>query len=199
MSKKNLRLRKVCMHDKELDNLLSDDFLDSLEDKDKSIDAVQPSVPEWVTDNEEDVSYRAWKAILELKSEKTQSINTYKKVVTNKTAVSVYQIKKSEVGKVVDKAPQNLFRGKAAFCSKLLDFFDEQNDLLLEFLKQEQEKLTNLQKVTGIRTMKKEQIVGEYQKLRDKVEFLRRKHVKESIDLVISRMPLDLQSKLRSK
>ena len=185
------------MNDKDLDELLSDDFLKSLEATDGLATATEPEPPSWVTNDKEHDSYKAWAVILKLKNEKNRSIEAYKKRISNNTPASVYKIKKSEVAAAVGKAPQNLFRGKADFCSRLVDFLDAQNKVLLTAFESEQEKLQHSKSATGLRAKKKKEIVGEYQVLRDIVTRLRRKHVKDTIDLAISRMPLDLQEKLR--
>jgi hypothetical protein len=187
------------MHDKGLDDLLSDDFLDSLGDEEVLTEEEDTPIPEGVPDDKEHTAYKAWKAILELKSEKGNAIKAYNQIANKKTPKSLYEIKKTEVGKSVGKSQQNLFYGKASFCKGLNDCIEDQNDELLELFEKEQEVLKNPKRVTGIRAKKKNEIVTDYQQLRETVELLRRKNAKETIDLVIGRMPLDLQAKLRSK
>lgn len=190
------------MCNKELDDTLSDDFLDGLDDDSTETEEVQEAErvkPDWVSSDEEHNSYKAWSAILELVIQKEDGIKAYKKIADKSTPVGLYQVKKSEVGKRVGAAPQNLFNGKQKFCKGLRTFFKVQNKDLYKLFEKEQAVLRNPQTTTGLRAKKKALIVNEYQELREAVKLLRRKNAKEVIDLAISRMPLDLQDRLRSR
>lgn len=191
------------MHDEDLDNLLSDDFLDSLDDEQsqepKDTIAEESSIPDWVPNDENDTTYKAWKAICDLRDEKSAAIKDYKKVKDNTTKKSLYEINRSEVARVVDKAANNIFYGSGKSKGNLKRFLKAQNKDLLELFEKEQEALgkDQPQKSTGIRAKKKEEVVKLYQELEDRYKRLQRTTAMAMLDESVSRLPLDLQSYLK--
>ncbi|EGR3087374.1 hypothetical protein DMW14_24835, partial [Vibrio parahaemolyticus] len=89
---------------------------------------------------------------------------------------------------------QSIFRS-SSFSSSLLDYFDHINSELLDCYERQQRKLQK-RKNTGIRTKKKEQLVKSYQELEKENIQLKRKIVKDVLDLASERMPFDLRMKL---
>lgn len=193
------------MHDEDLDNLLSDDFLDSLDDeqsqepKDAITDVL--SIPDWVPNDENDTTYKAWKAICDLRDEKSAAIKDYKKVKDKTTRKSLYEINRSEVARVVDKAANNIFYGTGKSKDHLKRFLNTQNKDLFDLFEKEQEALgkEQSQKSTGIRTKKKEEVVKLYQELEERYKRLQRTAAMAMLDESVSRLPLDLQSYLKQK
>lgn len=186
------------MSEKELDELLSDDFLDSLDIDDVTTELGESVKPDWLPSNQNHLVYKGWEAILVLKAEKEKAIKEYKKIANNKTPKSLYEMKKTEVGRAVGDDQRYIFYGKGKHYEEICKFFDEQNEQLLNLFKDTQEKLASRQKSTGIRVQKKEQIVNGYQQLRDENEQLRRQNAKDMLDMSIGRLPLDLQILLKS-
>ncbi|MBU2919147.1 hypothetical protein KO505_14465 [Psychrosphaera sp. F3M07] len=186
------------MNDKELDDLLSDDFLASLEPEDSSVkDPLD--VPDYLPNDENHTGYKAWKAIKYIKSIKEEMIKDYREVADSQTPKSLYQIYKSEVGREIERAPQNVFSGKASFCEPLSDFLDKKNKELLTLFDEEQALLKVERKQTGSRGKRKDQVVYEYQQMREELNALKHQKAKDMLDLAISRLPLDLQQKLKVK
>lgn len=185
------------MSNSELEDLMSDDFLAELDNVTSQEGEVQR--PEWVPNDESHNTYKAWKAILQLALDKKSQIEQYTKAIDQKTPKSLYEVTKSDVGRALGKAQQNIFYGKAKNGKELLSFLESQNDMLLCHLQKKQSLQESKQNVTGIRKNKKETIVKELQVMRGKVEFLRRKNAKDVLDLAIAKLPLDLQQKLRNK
>ncbi|MEZ8775780.1 hypothetical protein [Vibrio sp. 10N.247.310.17] len=180
------------MVDKELDELLSEDFLDSLNDEDSSEDKVKQ--PLWVIDDVQHTTFKAYHTILKFKASKLTAIKNYGKVATNKTPKSLYQISKTEVAKQVEVSAQSIFRA-STFSKDALAFFNEVNKELLEVHEVEQKKQLK-RKNTGLRKNKKEEIVKSHQSIEEKYETLKRLKTKEMLELTIERMPLDLRVKL---
>lgn len=185
------------MHDKELDDLLSDDFLGALETGDSSVKQ-DAAIPEWVPESHGNNGFKAWQAIRGIRSEKENAIKSYGKIADRKTPKGLYKIKKSEVARVIGKDAQNLFAGKAAFCEPLSNFLDDQNEELFALFEKEQALLTAKQKQTGVRVKKKDQVVYEYQQMRDELNTLKCQRAKDVLDMAVSRLPLDLQEKLQA-
>lgn len=186
------------MHDDDLDELMTDDFLSSLEDdiSEEATDSTKHEKPPWVVDDESHTTYRAWQAILTLKEHKERGIASFGKVVDRKTPKSLYQLKKSEVAVVVGVSAQSIFR-TSMFSEDILEFFDTTNKALLVLHDQEQKKQLTRHRSTGVRTRKKEELVDEVQVLRNKVKELESRQVQETLDLVLSQMPIDLRRRLR--
>lgn len=187
------------MHDEELDKLMEDEFLDSLDDSDATTKVEVTLIkPYWLPNDEQHLVYRGWEAILALRAEKEKSIKAYKKIANKKTPKGLYAMKKTDIGRAVGEDQHYIFYGKGESYQGICQFFDEQNDELLEVFESAQKALTGSQKSTGIRVQKKEQIVSEYQRLREDNELLRRQNAKDMLDLSIGRLPLDLQVLLKS-
>ena len=182
------------MHD-DLAGLMSEEFLDSLDAKGKDNPLKEVEKPVWVQE-ERHTTHRAWQAILALKAKKEISIRTFGKVADSKTLKSVYEIKKSEVAKIVGVSAQSIFRA-SSFSSNVLDFFNSENIELLKLHKKEQQKQKLRNKKTGLRVNKKENLVKEVQELRKKVRELECRQVKDTLDLALIQMPFDLRQKLR--
>ncbi|MDE1223659.1 hypothetical protein MCT03_04900 [Vibrio aestuarianus] len=180
------------MHnDFELDKLMSDEFLDSLDDTlDKSEQNEQPS---WMVNEPGHTTYKAYYAILDLKKEAEEAISSFGEVATNKTK-KFYQIKKSNVAKAVGRSAQSIFNA-SSFSKDIEAFFDDVNKELLEMHELEQKKQLNRKK-TGIRVKKKEVIVQSHQSLEKKYNELKARSVKETLDLAVAKMPLDLKAKM---
>ncbi|CAH7149085.1 hypothetical protein AB6D20_009610 [Vibrio splendidus] len=178
-------------NDFDLDELMSDEFLDSLDDtSDKSAQNEQPS---WVVDDPEHTTHKAYHAILDLKKEAEEAISSFGEVVTNKTK-KFYQIKKSNVARVVGRSAQSIFNA-SSFSRDIEGFFDDVNQELLEMHEIEQKKQLKRKK-TGIRVNKKEVIVQSHQSLEKKHNALKARSVKETLDLAVAKMPLDLKAKM---
>jgi len=184
------------MHNDELNELMSDGFLDGLDEKSEAVNDEEN--PGWVSSDVAHTTYRAWKAIMQLKSEKEGGIKSFRKLATQGTAKSLYEIKKSEVSKVLGNkpSPQSIFR-TSSFSSDILAFFKDANAELLEIFEKEQKKQLARSKKTGIRVKKKEVIVSEVQQLLKKVEELECRQVKDTLDLLLNNMPLDLRQRLK--
>ncbi|MDU0114012.1 hypothetical protein RT723_13580 [Psychrosphaera aquimarina] len=180
----------------DLDALMSDDFLDSLDVKNND-DKHHQQVdwPVWVK-SESHTTYRVWKAILKLKVTKEFQIANFGKVADGKTPKSLYRIKKSEVALAVGVSAQSIFRS-SMFSKYVLQFFDVANKELLERHQREQKKQKSRFTVTGVRTKRKDDLVFEVQELRNKVKELECRQVKDTLDVVLSKMPIDLRRKLR--
>jgi hypothetical protein len=181
------------MHD-ELDELMSEGFLDSLSDENVGVLQEPVDKPAWVQ-GDNHTTYRAWQSILALKAEKETSIFTFSKAATSKIPKRIYQIKKSEIAKYVGISAQSMFAA-SSFSSDLSKFFDEINVSLLELHTKEQKKQKK-RSTKGVRSKKKEEVVSEYQQLRDLVRELESRNVKEVLDLLISQLPLDLAQRLK--
>lgn len=183
----------------DLDDLMSDDFLDGLDDKpdvNKLAKIETTKMPAWVNEDVAHTTYKSWCAIQKLKCDKQASIKALGKVADSKTPKSIYEIKKSEVAKLVGLSSQSIFR-TSSFSSDILGFFEEENIVLLALHKQEQKKQKSRSKVTGVRANKKEDLVSEVQDLRNKVRELECRQVKDTLDLALMKMPFDLRQKLR--
>ncbi|MFL7034101.1 hypothetical protein BCS71_12385 [Vibrio lentus] len=180
------------MHkDFDLDELMSNEFLDSLDDAlDKSEQNEQPS---WVVNEPKHTTHKAYHAILDLKKEAEEAISSFGEVATNKTK-KFYQIKKSNVAKVVGRSAQSIFNA-SSFSKDIEAFFDDVNQELLEVHDLEQKRQLKRKK-TGIRVNKKEVIVQSHQSLEKKYNELKARSVKETLDLAVAKMPLDLKAKM---
>ena len=181
------------MHD-DLDALMSEKFLDSLDAESKDDHLQEVEKPIWVQEDRH-TTYRAWQAILALKAEKETSIFTFGKVATSKTPKSLYQIKKSEVSKMLGISAQSMFAA-SSFSAELFKFLDKVNASLLKLHTQEQKKQKK-RYTTGVRSKRKEEVVNEYQQLRYRVRELECRNVKETLDLLISQLPFDLAQQLK--
>lgn len=180
------------MHnDVDLDELMSDEFLDSLDDA--STEPVQNEQPSWVVNEPEHTTHKAYHAILDLKKEAEEAILSFGEIATNKTK-KFYQIKKSNVAKVVGRSAQNIFNA-SSFSKDIEAFFDDVNQELLEMHELEQKKQLKRKK-TGIRVNKKEVIVQSHQSLEKKCNELKSRSTKETLDLAVAKMPLDLKAKM---
>lgn len=189
------------MHDKELDKLESEEFLNSLDQQSEPQEVLEPigrSEPSWLPQDQAHYIYRAWATINKLYFERKATIDDYNKVASPKTPKSVYSITKSDVGRAIEQSANNIFYGrdKDSDAKKgIREYFDIINESLFSFFERKQESLTDPQSRTGIRIKKKELIVDELQQLRKENQTLKRKHAKETVDMAIGRLPLDLQRK----
>ncbi|HHC7349313.1 hypothetical protein P3467_13825 [Vibrio parahaemolyticus] len=180
------------MHnDVDLDELMSDEFLDSLDDA--STEPVQNEQPSWVVNEPEHTTHKAYHVILDLKKEAEEAISSFGEVATNKTK-KFYQIKKSNVAKVVGRSAQSIFNA-SSFSKDIEAFFDDVNQELLEMHELEQKRQLNRKK-TGIRVKKKEVIVQSHQSLEKKYNELKSRSTKETLDLAAAGLPIDLKRKL---
>lgn len=180
------------MHnDVDLDELMSDEFMDSLDDA--FTEPAQNEQPAWVMDDPAHTTHKAYHAILDLKKEAEEAISSFGEVATNKTK-KFYQIKKSNVARVVGRSAQSIFNA-SSFSKDIEAFFDDVNQELLEMHELEQKKQLKRKK-TGIRVNKKEVIVQSHQSLEKKYNELKARSVKETLDLAVAKMPLDLKAKM---
>ncbi|MBM5108108.1 hypothetical protein HYN94_10850 [Vibrio parahaemolyticus] len=177
----------------DLDDLVSDEFLDSL-DEEENKSRQEVSKPHWVKGGNH-TTHKAWEAILTLKKEKESNILTFGKIATSKTLKSVYQIKKSDVANIVGITAQSIF-SSSSFSSEITDFLNEINASLLEIHTQEQGKQKK-RYTTGMRSKKKEDVVSEYQQLRSRVRELECRNVEETLELLIRQLPFDLANRLK--
>ncbi|KPZ54291.1 hypothetical protein [Pseudoalteromonas sp. P1-25] len=177
----------------ELDELMTDDFLSGLDSPNKNNDGLLDK-PSWVRGDTGHTTFKAWRAILDLQEIKEKSIKNYGKVADRKTPKSLYQIKKSDVAEIVAIKSQSLFR-TSGFSDDIRAFFDDVNSELLDLFEIEQNK-QRLRRRTGVRSKCKPELVDDVQVLREKVEELERQTVKDTLDLMLQRMPLDLRRKL---
>lgn len=184
------------MDDEELDNLMSDTFLKSLDSEEASETNLDIEKPIWVKEDQTHTTYRAWSAILKLIGDKRYNIIALGKVTDDKTPKSIYQIKKSEVSRIVGISAQSIFCA-SSFSSDILKFFNEANFALLQLLSLEQKKQAARYKKTGISRKRKVELVDDVQSLRERVRELECKNVKETLDILISQLPFDLQAKLK--
>ncbi|OHY92606.1 hypothetical protein BI375_03890 [Vibrio rotiferianus] len=174
----------------ELEELFTDDFLDSLDD-DSTVELSTP--PSWVVDDKEHTTYKAYHAILELRTQAETAIENFGEVETKKTP-KFYKLKKSHVAKKVGVSAQSIFNA-SSFSKDIEAFFDDVNQELLETHELEQKKQLKRKK-TGIRVNKKEVIVQSHQSLEKKYNELKARSVKETLDLAVAKMPLDLKAKM---
>ncbi|MAD04292.1 MAG: hypothetical protein CMK65_11850 [Pseudoalteromonas sp.] len=178
----------------ELDELMTDDFLSGLDSPSNNNEGLFDKPP-WVRGDTGHTTFKAWRAILDLQAIKEKSIKNYGKVADRKTPKSLYQIKKSEVADIVAIKSQSLFR-TSGFSDDIRAFFDDVNSELLDLFEVEQNKQRLRRKRTGVRSKCKPELVDDVQVLREKVEELERRAVKDTLDLMLQRMPLDLRRKL---
>ncbi len=176
-----------------LDDLISDKFLRAL---DEDILIEEPDMrPSWVKYDEEHTTFKAWSSILNLKCEKEKQIKCYGKLADRKTPKSLFSMKKSEISKKVGISSQSIFN-TSSFSEDIFSFFDNENKYLLEIHKKEQVKQRKRHKNTGIRAKKKNEIVNDYQIIDSELQRLRATSAKDTLDLALSEMPLDLRRKL---
>lgn len=181
----------------DLDELMSDDFLDALDvGVSKNTEQCDTEQPSWVSDDANHTTFKAWDAIVKLKFEKEGFIKSFGKVADKKTLKGLYQIKKSEVAALVGISSQSIFR-TSNFSENILMFFDERNVELLEAHKKEQKKQKSRYRKTGVRVKKKDELVDDIQSLSKRVQELEAINVKETLDLLLREMPIDLRRKLR--
>lgn len=185
------------MDDEELDNLLSDTFLKGLDSEEITETNLDRKKPDWVKGDQTHTTYRAWSAILKLKDDKRYSIKALGKVADDKTPKSIYQIKKSEVSRIVGISAQSIFCA-SSFSSDILNFFNEANSELLQLLSIEQKKQAARHKKTGIRRKRKVELVDDVQILRERVKELECRNVKETLELLLNQLPFDLQQRLKN-
>ena len=180
------------MHnDVDLDELMSDEFLDSLDDATTEPDHNEQ--PAWVVDNPNHTTHKAYHAILDLKKQAEEAIANFGEVATNKTK-KFYQIKKSNVANVVGRSAQSIFN-TSSFSQDKKAFFDDKNHPLKQMHELEQNKQLKRKK-TGIRVKKKEVIVQSHQSLEKKYNELKRRSTKETLDLAAAGLPIDLKRAL---
>jgi hypothetical protein len=185
------------MHDLDLDDVMSDDFLDNLDNLENEVPSKTTKVAllEWVNDDEEHISHKAWEALLALVEDKQKNIEQQLDV-DNKPAKKLYQIKKVEVATIVDVTPQALF-GSLAFSNGLTDSFDKANRELQKLWDARQENLKVSPKNTGNRSKKKIVLVANVQQLTDALELHRCRTVKEVLEAAINQLPIDIQGKFK--
>ncbi|MEZ9010469.1 hypothetical protein AB4251_15380 [Vibrio lentus] len=174
----------------DLDELFTDDFLDSLDDDSTVEQSVSAS---WVVDDKDHTTYKAYHAILELKAQAEKAIENFGEVETTKTP-KFYQLKKSHVAKAVGVSAQSIFN-TSSFSPHIRTFFDDINDELLKRHQTEQKKQVK-RKNTGLRRKKKEVVVVSHQSLEKKYNALKALTTKEVLNLSIEKMPIDLKAKL---
>jgi len=186
------------MRNGDLDALMTDEFLDGLGDSEdsKETDSSDVTRPEWVSENIEHTTFKAWDAILKLKAQKELSIKSFGKVADNKTLKGIYQIKKSEVAGIVGINPHGIFYS-SKFSGDVITFFGDVNTELLELHEKEQKKQVSRSKNSGVRVKKKAELVDDVQSLREAVEVLEARTVKDTLDLLLKEMPIDLRRKLK--
>ncbi len=110
------------------------------------------------------------------------------------------RLHKTDVGRAVDRSQQNIFSNKKnSLCAHITDFLQDVNKELFSLFEKEQALLNTKQKPTGVRVMHKEDLVKEYQQLREKYEALKCWNIQAVADEVISRLPLDLQQIFKTR
>lgn len=186
------------MHDDELDELMNDVFLNSLENADSEdiSNKNKHEKPDWVCDEETHTTYLAWKAILALQVDKEKGILAFGKIADKKTPKSLYQIKKSEVARTIGISAQSIFR-TSTFSKYVLSYFEIANDHLLQYHDSEQSKQKSRRNNIGIRAKKKSELVDDVHALQKKNKELECRQVKDTLDILLSQMPIDLRRKLR--
>lgn len=178
--------------DFDVDELMSDEFLDSLDDS-SDISTKKDEIPSWVMSEPEHTTYKAYYAILCLKEDAQEAIANFGEVATSKTK-KFYQIKKSSVAKVVGKSAQSIFNA-SSFSKDIERFFDVVNKELLEIHELKQKRQLKRKK-TGLRVKKKEVIVHSHRCLEKKYNDLKARSTKEVLDLAVEKMPIDLKAKM---
>lgn len=174
----------------DLDDLISDDFLDALGD-DTTVEQSAPA--SWVVHNKDHTTYKTYHAILELKVQAEKAIDNFGEVETNKTP-KFYQLKKSQVARKVGISAQSIFN-TSSFSPHIRVFFDDINDELLK-RHQTQQKKQLKRKNTGIRRKKKEELVVSHQSIEKRYNDLKALKTAEVLNLSIEMMPIDLKAKL---
>lgn len=187
----------MAIKDSDLDEMMGDDFLNGLEEEYiNEVEKFECNRPDWVSNNEKNTTFKAWRAILELKFDKENDIKNFGKIATNKTPKSTYNFTQSEVAKKVGVTSQSLFHA-SSFSVAVLKCFNDANRELVELWKYEQKKQAiRCKRNTGIRLRKKDDIRKSHQRLEVELKSLKEKTVKDVLDSALERMPLDLKIKL---
>ncbi|CAA0337102.1 conserved hypothetical protein [Alteromonas infernus] len=178
------------MDNKPLNELLTDDFLNSLDDNSEPEPSTKLS---WLVDDEEHTTYKAYQAIIVSKAQAEKMIRDFGRIETSKTP-KFYQLKKSNIAEKVGVSAQSIFN-MSSFSTDISDFFDAANIELLT-LHQAEQKKQQRRKKTGLRRKKKEMVVMSHQSLERKYNTLKALTTKAVLDLSIERMPSDLKAKL---
>jgi len=95
----------------------------------------------------------------------------------------------------VDVSPQSIFQ-MSKFSDKAFKFLAKIYEELLKLHIKEQVKQSNRRKNTGVRSKNKSKLVDDIQVLKSKFEELEKRSVKETLDLAIKNMLIDLRIKL---
>ncbi|CCN63548.1 conserved hypothetical protein [Vibrio nigripulchritudo POn4] len=186
------------MNDDDLEYLISEEFLSNLESESKAekSNIKNNAPPSWVIEDQRHTTYKAWLAILMLKREKEQTIMSLGKVLSKKVPKGYFQLKKSEVASVVGISAQSIFR-TSTFSNKVLAYFDDTNSSLLKLYQAEKNRQMGRYRPAGIRPRSKQELVDEAQAIRKQIKILECRQVKETLDLLLSQMPIDLKRRLR--
>lgn len=179
----------------DIDDLLSDEFLDSLDDGVTPEINKQSSSPKWVVDDAEHTTFKVWKTILLLQEEKEANIKQFGKIANNKTPKSLYKINKTDVASIVGPTPQSIFQ-MSKFSEQAFNLLKDTNKELYKLHTKEQVKQCKRRKSSGVRSKNKNELVDEIQELRNQFEELQKRSVKETLDLAVQNMPIDLRIKL---
>lgn len=170
-----------------------DDFFDDVDEPQEIETEIKP---DWVGEDENRTTYKIWKAITQLKSDKEIAIQEYGQIANSKTPKSLYKIKKSEVSAIVGIKAQPLFTGYN-FSNIVIKFFDQTNKELQSIFDREQSKQKARHKPKGLAQKKKSELVDLVQQ-NSKTDHDRLcKTTQEVLDLALSRMPIDLRQRLK--
>lgn len=153
----------------------------------------QPETPSWIK-KENSNPHKAWKAINELKKEKLEKIKAIKDF--NNLERKPYQISKKEVCDWIKTGatPQNLFGAKkTSYHIPLNTYFDSINTELEDELKKRSDKKM---KQTGLRNMKKDELIQKVKELEAKLQSEVLKDAQKYENLALSQIPLDLKSRM---
>ncbi|MFS1435819.1 hypothetical protein [Vibrio lentus] len=173
----------------DLDELFTDDFLDSLDDDSTVEQSVSAS---WVVDDKDHTTYKAYHAILELKAQAEKAIENFGEVETTKTP-KFYQLKKSHVAKAVGVSAQVFLTHPLSALIFVLSLMI----LTMSFLSGIKPNRRNKSngKIRDLEGKKKGGVVT-HQSLEKKYNALKALTTKEVLNLSIEKMPIDLKAKL---
>jgi hypothetical protein len=163
-----------------------DDFLDN---NDLSLEQPKSKVlPDWVS--RDNSSYAVYQAILLLEVEKISFIKKHK-LKSEYKKKSNFEIKKSEVARIVGKNAQPLFNSNS-YSEELLFFFDETNQNLVTT----KEARINAPK-SGVGNMRKEDLVVEHKSLLQSHDKSKLQCVDDIYQKFLDNIPLDVKRKLK--
>lgn len=162
-----------------------DEFLDDSELP--STQEFKEDVPAWVS--QKNSSYASYQAILSLQVEKTKYIRKHS-LKSDYKKKSNYQVKKSEVAKIVKKNAQPLFNSNS-YSDDMSDFLKDINKSL------NKKKDLKISSKAGLQNKKKEDLIVEHKELMKSYENSQEQTVDGLYQKLLDNLPLDIKRKLK--